>query len=244
MDTSPHDLRQSLADAIGKRDALRREFGGIKDAQDRVQSTIFELRTKLQAAEASFEQARQTSVTYLVDEALGQATEARPSLRQMRSDLAVVEDELAAARDAKAVLTDRQKAVESKLSWAKSEVRSALSAVVQGSLEVTKLLEEAKALEAQLIERMAQIAYLVGAGVLFPGVYDPFTLHPFGNHLIPCPTPGQSWAFLLEKEGRRENPEWHAALTALDVDAQTPLPSGVTASASGKGGLRKILGGR
>ena len=244
MDTSPHDLRQSLALAIEKRDALRREFGGIKDASDRVQSAIFELRTKLQTAEASFEQARQTSVTCRVDEALGQTTEARPSLRQMRSDLAVVEDELAAARDAQTVLAERQKAVESKLSWAKSEVRSALSVVVQGSPEVTRLLEEAKALEAQLTERMTRVAYLVGAGVLSSGVYDPFALRPFGNALMPCPTSGQAWAFLLEKEGCRGTPEWHAALTALDADAQTPLPSGAAGSASGKGSLRKILGGR
>lgn len=244
MDTSPNDPRQALALAIEKRDALRREFGGVQDALARTQSTIFELRTKLQAAEAAFEQARQTSVTCLVDEALGQATEARPSLRQMRSDLATAEDELAAARDAQAVLAERQKAVGSKLSWAKSEVRSALHGVVQGSPEVTRLLEEAKALEAQLIERMAQIAYLVSTGTLFPGVYDPFALRPLGNALMPNPTSGQAWAFLLEKEGRRDNPEWHAALTALDADAQTPLPSGATATASGKGGLRKMLGGR
>lgn len=234
--------RQELDAEIKKRDALRAELAGVQAAQEKILCRISELRKNLRNAETAFEEAKRESVSNLVHEAMGEAHADQPSMRQLRADMASVEDELEAAKEAKDALDTRQKHIDSRLGLAKIATRRAFDDVIKNSPEVNHLIEEAKALEEQIIERISQITYLVGCGHLPHGIYETLALQPtkLGGGL--ATTPQNAWAILSKKAGKSIPPSWQAAVAGLDKDASFPLP-GSDVSPPKKGPLRKLMGG-
>ncbi|WP_215761281.1 hypothetical protein [Acetobacter sp. P1H12_c] len=240
LSTDP--LRQELDTAIKKRDALRAELSGIKNAQEKISARISELRRSLNAAEDAFSNAKEQSVTNLVSEAMGETHGEMPSMRKLRADLAAVEDEIDAAKDAKEKLEGRQKNIDQSLMLAKMNFRSAFNAVVGNSNSVSRLLEETKSLEEQIIERMSQLCYLVKQGHLNSGIYNTLSLHPVVRGHAPPTSEQGLWEFLCAKSGKIMPPEWQEALALLDQDASTPLPNSA-GSTPKKNPIRKLMGG-
>ncbi|MBS0988513.1 hypothetical protein JK182_07510 [Acetobacter okinawensis] len=239
---SENTLRQELDAAIKKRNALGAEFFGIQAAQEKIASCISELRKNLRSAEAAFEEAKQESVSNLVHEAMGEAQTDQPSMRQLRANMASVEDELEAALEAQKELADRRRQIDSRLGLATMATRRAFDDVIKNSPEVNHLIEEAKALEEQIIERISQITYLVGCGHLPHGIYETLALQPANLGKGLATTPQTAWAILSEKAGKSIPSAWKAAVAGLDKDASFPLP-GDDVSTPKKGPLRKLMGG-
>lgn len=239
---SADPLRQELDTAIKKRDALRVELSGIKNAQEKISLRISELRRSLNAAENAFSDAKEQSVTNLVSEAMGETHSEMPSMRKLRSDLAAVEDEIDAAKDAKEKLEGRQRNIDQSLMFAKMNFRSAFNAVVSNSDSVSRLLEETKSLEEQIIERMSQLCYLVKQGHLNSGIYNSLSLHPVARGYAPPTSEQGLWELLCTTTGKTVSPEWQKALALLDQDALSPLPN-PAASTPKKSPIRKLMGG-
>jgi hypothetical protein len=206
--------RQALAAAIEAVKQAEKHLAATASAASDSWQLAGPARDRIAAAELAIEEARRFVSADIVARQLGESVPERPARAKLQSDLAAAQGDLQAAIDARADLEQRRGQAEKAVSWCKSDLFTALKAVLDSAPEVSGLVDEIKALEEQLIDRYEALETLNHHGPAHRVKHEARLDPRFG------------WDVLSRRPRGKLAGSWAAAFERLQTDAAAPLPGG------------------
>jgi DNA repair exonuclease SbcCD ATPase subunit len=210
--------RQKLADAQAGLAKARQRLAALETLKDNAWDVSASARRKAAAAEAALAEGRRHAVTDMVRRQMGEDVLDRPTRPRLEADLEAAQAEHRAAGEARTEIERQHGEAERAAEQAAGAVRNAMAEVLQSAPETAALVEEARELEARLIECYAALEVINGplawkakndAQLIARAHTNPF--HP-------------DWHLLKSKQGNVLASEWAAARERLQIDATAPLP--------------------
>ncbi|MBB5374330.1 hypothetical protein [Acidocella aromatica] len=227
--------REKLAAAIAALKQAEQEKTALASLSSNSWEPISSAERRVEAAEKALSEAQELAVADMVAARLGREVPKRSTRQELQAELDTARADLDAARAARGELKRQAQDAEKALGWCQSSLNSALSAVIEASPEVSKLLGEIKALEAELIQRYEALAAI--------GISGPYSRAKREAQLQPPArtVPGlPDWHLLFHGPRGDLAASWAVAVDKLRTDANAPLPGSTTGE--GQRPKRKLFG--
>jgi hypothetical protein len=207
--------RQALAAVIKERADLVARHERVAAAHELADETVRACTRYLNEAEANLEGAKANESYRLAAAALGE--EGGMSTESAVAALAKAQNDLAIAKATRGGLQERIEREVAAVDRATQAVNDGVRSVVQASVPVAELLDEAEALRKKFLASRATLLFLLRDGLGQEAdertSIDVFLAHPF---LLPEMYDGWRNHVALAP--------WKRALAALEADSEVPLP--------------------
>jgi hypothetical protein len=199
--------RADLAAAIEARAAATARLERVKKAEDALNSKIYAAVPAIEAAEAKVVEAKEKAPAFIVAQVLGEANDADApiSTKQAQAELQLAQDELEALRSAREPLKQELSACEQDVRHAEWKLRARIGEAVAADNATLALLDRFAAAAREFLGTRKALEMLSSREAL-----------PEGTRWL---------QHAYEDVGDAIFNEWHAALTALESDADARLPS-------------------
>lgn len=195
--------RAELAAVIAAFNALSEQLAGVAAADDWQKRA--ELRENVEQASKAVETAKADAVQYAADHALGKVGTAPQSIKEARAALQDAQDQAEVAELLMSSLETRARELREEVGYAKNHLIMVRKNVVGNSAEVRSIFAQFKATQRELAGQRKLLAFLAEYGMA-----------PTNWDVIHDPDDAEDTSALVA--------EWQAAIDALKLDADAPLP--------------------
>jgi small-conductance mechanosensitive channel len=202
--------REELSRAIARKRVAEEKIGGIQKAKRTADERRYEVGRAIEEAKAAVEKAKASAADHLVDAALGRAPGNAPqTVKQARAALQEIEDKLETLVTTSKALDDREKEWRPELEQARREVDEAVRNVLKSSPSVCAIYDRHQALQREAAGLLKMMNIFQDKYSVSPEDYEPAS-HEELN---------------ARADVSAQISVWEAAIAALRVDADAPLPN-------------------
>lgn len=209
--------REQLAEAIARHAEAVDRLAAVQAARERTDNARRDAKEAIAKATAGVEQANLNAASALVGGAPAAIT-----VKGARATLQDAEDALEASIEAGSVLVATEKEAAAELGYATTALDDRLRDVVRAEANVTQLLAEAKAAQADLIAKRVRLRFLFNENLI--GEQDATAVRSFLLFENNLPV-GRGQLEHGNFDAHPAAATWKEAIAALRTDADAELPT-------------------